>query len=123
MHQAESSSSLFCLWTGRSLPAALHPASRRRSCLPLRTDQCFCPIGTFALLLVRTLRRTPFAPSGRERPYFAGLVTHWVHLDELGIRQDQNAQLNALTLLRSGSVAAYQNGFDRSLRFAFSSVS
>jgi hypothetical protein len=67
MHQAESSSSLFCLWTGRSLPAALHPASRRRSCLPLRTDQCFCPIGTFALLLVRTLRRTPLAPSGRER--------------------------------------------------------
>ena len=58
MHQAESSSSLFCLWTGRSLPAALHPASRRRSCLPLRTDQYFCPIGTFTLLLVRTLRRT-----------------------------------------------------------------
>jgi hypothetical protein len=55
--------------------------------------------------------------------YFAGLVTHWVHLDELGIRQGQNAQLNALTLLRSGSVAPYQNGFDRSLRFAFSSES
>jgi hypothetical protein len=54
MHQAESSSSLFCLWTGRSLPAALHSVSRRRSCLPLRTDQCFCPIGTFTLLLVRT---------------------------------------------------------------------
>jgi hypothetical protein len=66
MHQAESSSSSFCLWTGLSLPVALHPASRRRSCLPLRTDQCFCPIGTFTwtftLLLVRTLRRTPFAP-------------------------------------------------------------
>ena len=62
MHQAESSSSLFCLWTGHSLQAALHPASRRRSCLPLRTDQCFCPIGTFTLLLVRTLRRTPLAP-------------------------------------------------------------
>ena len=65
MHQAESSSSLFCLWTGHSLQAALHPASRRRSCLPLRTDQCFCPIGTFTLLLVRTLRRTPVVPSGR----------------------------------------------------------
>ncbi len=41
MHQAESSSSLSCLWTGLSLPAALHPVSRRPSCLPLRTDQCF----------------------------------------------------------------------------------
>src|SRR5215469_8989909 len=58
MHQAESSSSLSCLWTGHSLPAALHPVSRRRSCLRLRTDQCFCPIGTFTLLLVRTFRRT-----------------------------------------------------------------
>src|ERR1700745_2020623 len=47
MLQAESSSSLLCLWTGRSLPAAPHPVSRRRSCLPLRTDQCFCPMGTF----------------------------------------------------------------------------
>jgi hypothetical protein len=36
-----------------------------RSCLPLRTDQCFCPIGTFTLLLVRTLRRTSRGPSGR----------------------------------------------------------
>jgi hypothetical protein len=61
LHQAESSSSLFCLWTGRSLPAAPHPASRRRSCLQLRTDQCFCPIGTLTPLLVRTLRRTPMA--------------------------------------------------------------
>src|SRR5258707_13638897 len=26
MHQAESSSSLSCLWTGLSLPAALHPS-------------------------------------------------------------------------------------------------
>jgi hypothetical protein len=58
MHQAESSSSLSCLWTGHSLPAALHPVSRQRSCLRLRTDQCFCPIGTFTLLLVRTFRRT-----------------------------------------------------------------
>jgi hypothetical protein len=65
MHQAKSSSSLFYLWTGRSLPAALHPASRRRSYLPLRTDQCFCPIGTFTLLLVRTLRRTPIEASPR----------------------------------------------------------
>ena len=65
MHQAESSSSWFCLWTGLSLPAALHPVSRRRSCLPLRTDQCFCPMRTFTSLLVRTLRRTSclrFAP-------------------------------------------------------------
>jgi hypothetical protein len=59
MHQAESNSSLFCLWTGLSLPAALHPASRRRSYLPLRTGQCSRPIGTFTLLLVRTLRLTP----------------------------------------------------------------
>ena len=58
MHQAESSSSLSCLWTGHSLPAAPHPVSRRRSCLRLRTDQRFCPIGTFTLLLVRTFRRT-----------------------------------------------------------------
>src|SRR6266446_10613093 len=65
MHQAESSSSSFCLWTGLSLPAALHPVSRRRSCLRLRTDQCFCPIGTFTLLLVRTFRRTSAVPSGQ----------------------------------------------------------
>src|SRR6516162_8681210 len=37
MHLAVSSSSFSCLWTGCSLPAALHPASRRRSCLQLRT--------------------------------------------------------------------------------------
>src|ERR1700758_2460291 len=65
MLQAESSSSLLCLWTARSLPAAPHPVSRRRSCLPLRTDQCFCPMGTFTPLLVRTLRRTSQDPSGR----------------------------------------------------------
>src|SRR5271155_311331 len=61
---AESSSTLFCLRTGRSLPAALHPSSRPRSCLQLRTDQGFCPIGTFTLLLVRTLRRTYFGHFG-----------------------------------------------------------
>jgi hypothetical protein len=33
---AESSSTWFCLWTGCSPPAALHPVSRRRSCLQLR---------------------------------------------------------------------------------------
>jgi hypothetical protein len=31
----------------RSLPAALHLSSPSRSCLQLRTDQCFRPIGTF----------------------------------------------------------------------------
>jgi hypothetical protein len=67
MHQAESSSSLLCLWTGRSLPAAPHPVARRRSCLPLRTDQCFCPMGTFTPLLVRTFRRTSQGPSGPNR--------------------------------------------------------
>jgi hypothetical protein len=61
---AESSSTMFCLWTGLSLPVALHPASRRRSYLQLRTDQCFCPIGTSTLLLVRTFRRTPVAAFG-----------------------------------------------------------
>src|ERR1700758_5135889 len=65
MHQAESSSSLFCLWTGRSLPAAPHPVSRRRSCLPLRADQRFCPMRTFTPLLVRTFRRTFLGPPGR----------------------------------------------------------
>jgi hypothetical protein len=65
MHQAESSSSSFCLWTGLSLPAALHPVSRRRSCLPLPTDQCFCPMRTFTPLLVRTFRRTSQGPLGR----------------------------------------------------------
>src|SRR6266478_4158390 len=64
MHQAESSSSLFCLWTGLSLPAALHPVSRRRSCLQLRTDQCFCPMRNFTPLLLRTLRRTSCTPFG-----------------------------------------------------------
>jgi hypothetical protein len=58
MHLAESSSTLFCLWTGLSLPVALHPASRRRSYLQLRTGQCSRPEGTFTLLLVRTFRRT-----------------------------------------------------------------
>jgi hypothetical protein len=56
---------MFCLWTGLLLPVALHPASRRRSCLRLRTGQCSRPIGTFTLLLVRTFRRTPQAPSGQ----------------------------------------------------------
>src|ERR1700730_7694695 len=58
MHLAVSSSTLFCLWTGLSLPVALHPASRRRSYLQLRTGQCSRPERTFTLLLVRTLRRT-----------------------------------------------------------------
>src|ERR1700726_382924 len=58
MHLAESSSTLFCLWTGLSLPVALHPASRRRSYLQLRTGQCSRPERTFTLLLVRTFRRT-----------------------------------------------------------------
>jgi hypothetical protein len=68
MHQAESSSTLSCLWTGLSLPVALHPASRRRSYLPLRIGQCSHPIGTFTLLLVRTFRRTSSAPSGQGLP-------------------------------------------------------
>src|SRR5208282_4553258 len=58
MHLAESSSTLFLLWTGLSHPVALHPASQRRSYLPLRTGQCSRPEGTFTLLLVRTFRRT-----------------------------------------------------------------
>jgi len=78
MHQAESSSSLFCLWTGHSLPAALHHVSQRRSCFQLRTDQCFCPIGTFTQLLVRTSRRTPRPRSALllPRPSFAGLQSY-----------------------------------------------
>jgi hypothetical protein len=64
MHLAESSSTLFCLWTGLSLPVALHPASQRRSYLQLRTGQCSRPEGTFTLLLVRTFRRTFPGPSG-----------------------------------------------------------
>ena len=58
MHLAESSSTLFCLWTGLSLPVAPHLASQRRSYLQLRTGQCSRPEGTFTLLLVRTFRRT-----------------------------------------------------------------
>jgi hypothetical protein len=58
MHLAETSSTLFCLWTGLSLPVALHSASQRRSYLQLRTGQCSRPEGTFTLLLVRTFRRT-----------------------------------------------------------------
>src|ERR1700730_2635892 len=77
MHLAESSSTLFCLWTGLSLPVALHLASQRRSYLQLRTGQCSHPVGTFTLLLVRTFRRTfprHFVP-GYDRccPY----GTHW----------------------------------------------
>src|ERR1700716_3109395 len=65
MHKAESSSSWVSFWTGFLLSAAPPPASRRRSCLPLRTAQCCCPMGTSTPLLVRTLRRTfllRFAP-------------------------------------------------------------
>ena len=65
MHLAESSSTLFCLWTGLSLPVALHPASQRRSYLQLRTGQCSRPERTFTLLLVRTLRRTSPGPLGQ----------------------------------------------------------
>jgi hypothetical protein len=77
MHLAESSSTLFCLWTGLSLPVALHPASRRRSYLQLRTGQCSRPEGTFTLLLVRTFRRTcprHFVP-GYDRTVPPGLGT------------------------------------------------
>jgi hypothetical protein len=56
MHLAESSSTLLCLWTGLSLPVALHLASQRRSYLQLRTGQCSRPERTFTLLLVRTLK-------------------------------------------------------------------
>src|ERR1700746_3611959 len=38
MHQAESSSSSFCLWTGLSLPAALHPRLSTTQ-LPSATDR------------------------------------------------------------------------------------
>src|ERR1700675_2348763 len=79
MHQAESSSSLSCLWTGRLLPLAFHPASRRRSYLPLRRGQCSRPIGTFTLLLVRTLRRTSHGPFGACRVY-PGLLNCFLEL-------------------------------------------
>ena len=81
MHLAESSSTLFCLWTGLSLPVALHPASQRCSYLQLRTGQCSRPEGTFTLLLVRTFRRTfprhfvpgydRVVPAGRAFRHFA----------------------------------------------------
>jgi hypothetical protein len=54
---------LFMDWSFAS--SCSPPVSRRRSCLRLRTDQCFCPIGTFTLLLVRTFRRTSIARSGQ----------------------------------------------------------
>ena len=38
---------------------------QRRSYRQLRTGQCSRPEGTSTLLLVRTLRRTPVAPSGQ----------------------------------------------------------
>src|ERR1700745_3262928 len=37
MHQAVSCSTWSCLWTGSSSPVALHPVSRQRSFLRLRT--------------------------------------------------------------------------------------
>src|SRR6266446_5236026 len=37
MHQAVSCLTWSCLWTGSSSPVALHPVSRRRSYLRLRT--------------------------------------------------------------------------------------
>src|SRR5260370_3436804 len=65
MHSADSGLTFFCLLTVLSLPVAVPPASRRRSYLPLRTGQCSRPIGTFTLLLVRTLRRTSRRPSAQ----------------------------------------------------------
>jgi hypothetical protein len=47
--------------------------------------------------------RLGIGPAGHTVEYeqdYGKRVTHWVHLDELGVRQGQNAQLNALTLLR-----------------------
>jgi len=68
MHQAESSPSLSCLWTGLSLPAALHPVSRRPSCLPLRTDQCFLSDEDFHLTVGAYFQAhfpRPFGPTRR----------------------------------------------------------
>ena len=73
MHQAESSSSSFGLWTGLSLPAALHPVSRRRSCLPLRTDQCFCPMRTFTPFVGAYFQAHFPRPFGPNRPRYSCL--------------------------------------------------
>ena len=63
MHQAESSSSLSCLLTGHSLPAAPPPRLSTTQ-LPSATDRpVLLSDRTFTLLLVRTFRRTSFTPS------------------------------------------------------------
>jgi len=69
MHQAESSSSLSCLWTGLSLPAALHPVSRRPSCLQLRTDQCFLSDEDFHLTVGAYFQAHFWYPFGVKNAY------------------------------------------------------
>jgi hypothetical protein len=72
MHQAESSSTWFCLRTGSSLPVAPHPVSRRRSYLPLSDSQCSVRRGLPSLLSVHALRRTSGASVKRLAVTLAG---------------------------------------------------
>src|SRR5882762_8048429 len=94
MHLAESSSTLLCLWTGLSLPVALHLASQRRSYLQLRTGQCSRPERTFTLLLVRTFRRTLHGPSCPSTVETGG-APHWAQ-----------ARPGLTLLLRSGQIGS-----------------
>src|SRR6201982_3842931 len=57
LHQAVSCSTWSCLWTGSSSPIALHPVSRQRSFLRLRTASALSD-GDFHPRLACTLRRT-----------------------------------------------------------------
>jgi hypothetical protein len=88
MHQAESSSSLFCLWTGHSLRAALHPVSRRRNCLPLRTDQ-FPSDRDFHPIVGAYFQAHCSCPFGTERSGAESLLIRLPHFAEAGLGAHQ----------------------------------
>jgi hypothetical protein len=102
MHLGRVEFNIVLLRTGRSLPAALHPCSRSRSCLQLRTDQCLCPIGTSTQLLVRTFRRTPQAPLGQIHPF------DLLQMAKLQVRRDALLTVGKPSRLASGTPATQE---------------
>jgi hypothetical protein len=102
MHLGRVEFNIVLLRTGRSLPAALHPCSRSRSCLQLRTDQCLCPIGTSTQLLVRTFRRTPQAPLGQIHPF------DLLQIAKLQVRRDALLTVGKPSRLASGTPATQE---------------
>src|SRR6202043_4239770 len=102
MHLAESSSTLFCLWTGLSLPVALHPVSQRRSYLPLRTGQCSRPEGTFTLIGVGT--KVGFAPPSEPDWQFSciRLSSWWLTFKKISRRILLNFKVRSVVVSLTG---------------------